>query len=190
MSDPKIYLEFTKAREGGLSFAKTDSASKYAWPKPPHYHTNKGITREAFERLAPKLGYNPTYELFIEMPDDVFDLIYNHYWTESGANLIDSQAIANLIFQALWGGGHKNLVIALQKYFGGSLKIDGDLGAKTAEKVNSMCKQNPIYEKMIHNYLFKARLAYLKSLPAYKDNGKGWMARMAKLEAFNMTLLS
>jgi lysozyme family protein len=189
MSDPLIYIEFTEAREGGLSNAKTDTASKYAWPQPPNYHTNKGITRETFERLGPILGYKPTYELFIEMPDVIFDKIFNHFWDESGAGLIDSQPIANLIFQSLWGGGHDELIKALQKYFGGELKVDGYLGQKTADKVNSMCAKSHIYAKMLYEYLHKKRLDYLRSLSSYKANGKGWEARMEKLYKFNITLM-
>ena len=191
MSDSKVYLEFTKAREGGLSKAKTDSASKFPLPDGSGTHTNAGVTYKAFVELSSKLGYTPSVQNFYGMIENgIWEKIYNQYWVESGANLIDSQAIANLIFQALWGGGHKELVKSLQKYFSGWLKVDGQLGQLTANKVNEMTAKNTIYEKMLMEYLHGERIKYLKSLSAFKANGKGWMARMDKLYEFNRSLIT
>ena len=190
MSDLNVYLEFTQAREGGLSSAKTDSASKYPLPDGSGIHTNCGVTYKTFVELHSKLGYDPSVKNFYEMKDNgIWNKIYNNYWIESGASLIDSQAVANLIFQAMWGGGHSELVKSLQKYFQGALKIDGQLGEKTADKVNSTT-DNYIYEKMLMEYLHGERVRYLKSLSAFKANGKGWMARMDKLYEFNRNLIS
>lgn len=191
MSDPKIYLEFTKAREGGLSKAKTDSASKFPLPDGSGIHTNAGVTYKAFVELATKLDYKPSVENFYKMIDNgIWLKIYNYYWAESSASLIDSQALANLIFQALWGGGHDELVKSLQKYFSGALKIDGQLGKITAAKVNEMTAKSHIYEKMLMEYLHGERVRYLKSLAAFKANGKGWMTRMDKLYEFNRSLIT
>jgi len=179
MSDPNIYIDFTDAREGGLSKAKTDTASKYPLPDGSGIHTNCGVTYKAYVELSSKLGYEPSVKNFYQMKDNgIWDKIYHNYWQESGAHLIDSQAIANLIFQALWGGGHEQLVKSLQKYFSGDLKVDGQLGQFTANRVNAMTSKSHIYEKMLMEYLHGQRILYLKSLKSFKDNGKGWMARM------------
>jgi lysozyme family protein len=191
MSDPNIYIDFTHAREGGLSKAKTDSASKFPVPDGTGTHTNSGVTYKAYVELSSKLGYTPSVENFYKMIENgIWNKIYHNYWTESGADLIDSQAIANLIFQALWGGGHSELVKALQKFFSGALKVDGQLGRMTATKVNEMTAKSTIYEKMLMEYLHNERVKYLKSLSAFKANGKGWMARMDKLYEFNRNLIS
>jgi len=191
MSDPNVYLEFTKAREGGLSKAKTDSASAFPVPDGSGTHTNAGVTYRTFVEKSFKLGYATTPQNFYEMTTNgIWSKIYNEYWIESGASLIDSQAVANLIFQAMWGGGHSELVKALQKFFSGALKVDGQLGKMTATKVNEMTAKSTIYEKMLMEYLHGERVKYLKSLSAFKANGKGWMARMDKLYEFNRNLIS
>ena len=182
MSDYRLYLEFTEQREGGLSKAKTDTASKYPVPDGSGYHTNKGITWEAFESICPKVGYVPTPKLFYDMPDEVFDAIFEYYWNKAGANLIENQAIANLIFQANWGGGLKRLIIKIQKFF--SLRVDFILGKNTASMINNYPDKSILYG-ILHQY----RLDYLRSLKSYKDNGKGWEARMKKLYEFNQQYL-
>jgi lysozyme family protein len=195
MSNPSIYREFTKAREGGLSNALTDSASAFPCPERPDgtkggtYHTNMGITWKAFTEILPKYGIKPTPKLFYEMSDITFDIIYNYYWQQSGAGAVNSQAIANLVFQAMWGGGLKFLVRDIQLFLrerGYKISADGDLGPNTAKSINEYTKQN---EKMLHEAVFNARLAYLRSLKAYKANGKGWEARMQKLYKFNQSLI-
>lgn len=191
MSDSSLYLEFTDAREGGLSKAKTDPACAYPVPDGSGTHTNCGVTYRAFAVLSSELGYEKSVVNFYDMKENgIWLKIYNHYWDKSGANLIDSQAVANLIFQALWGGGHSNLVRSLQKYFSGKLKVDGQLGQITASVVNEMTIKSHIYEKMLMEYLHGERILYLKSLPAFKLNGKGWMARMEKLYELNRNLIS
>jgi lysozyme family protein len=191
MSDPNIYIDFTEAREGGLSNAKTDSASKFPLPDKSGIHTNSGVTYKAYVELSSKLGYTPSVENFYKMTENgIWDKIYHQYWNESGASLIDSQAIANLVFQALWGGGHKQLIESLQRYFSGKLKVDGSLGLVTAKLVNEMTTKSHIYEKMLMEYLHGERIKYLKSLKSFKDNGKGWMARMEKLYEFNRNLIN
>jgi lysozyme family protein len=182
MSNFREYLEFTEQREGGLSKAKTDNASKYPVPDGSGYHTNKGITWETFERLSDKLGYEASPKIFYKMPDEIFEKIFEYYWNLSGANLINNQAIANLVFQALWGGGHKELVTKIQKYF--RLKVDFIIGKITASTINSFPDQ-----KQLYNTLHQARLDYLRSLKSYQDNGKGWERRMKKLYDFNQKYL-
>lgn len=195
MSNPKVYIEFTKAREGGLSKAKTDSASRFPCPVDPDgkpgtgYHTNKGITWRAFCDILPRHGMAATPEAFYKMSDLVFDIIFTHYWNRSGASLIHSQAIANLVFQSLWGGGHQVLVRDMQLYLrsrGVNISANGFMGDSTASAINNYCKT---FEKMFHDVVFEARMNYLKSLKAFAANGKGWTARMEKLYKFNLTLI-
>jgi lysozyme family protein len=185
MSDYKLYTGFTEAREGGLSKDKNDSASKFPVPDGSGYHTNKGITWEAFTRLSHDLGYSPTPDNFYNMPDEIFNKIFEHYWNKSGANLIENQAIANIVFQALWGGGHSRLVKDIQKLVGyKSKQVDGDLGKWTATSINLTKDKKELYEK-IH----QKRLDYLRSLKVYVKFGKGWEKRMKKLYDFNQQYL-
>lgn len=181
MSNHNYYLQFTKDREGGLSKDPNDSASKDPLPDGSGFHTNKGITWATFKRLGPICGYNPTIENFYKMPDDIFEKIMEYFWKEAGANRIDNQAIANLVFQALWGGGHKQLIEAIQTILGLEKRlVDGNLGPLTAMAINVHKDPKSLYEK-IH----QARLDYLRSLKVYPKFANGWESRMKKLFTFN-----
>ncbi len=184
MSDYRLYLAFTKQAEGGLSRATTDTASKDPVPDGSGYHTNKGITWTTFKRYAPILGYTATPALFYQMPERIFLGIFEGYWKSAGAHLIVSQAMATIIFQAAWGGGHSNLIKDIQNYLikNGYPKVqaDGDLGPITASAINNYCS-NKGREKLLYDYTFNERLKYLRSLSSYQANGKGWENRMQLL---------
>lgn len=182
MSNFRSYVEFTKIAEGGLSKAKTDTASKDPVPDGSGYHTNKGVTWTTFKRLAPVLDYAPLPSLFYKMPENIFLKIFEQYWIAAGSHLIESQGIANIVMQSAWGGGHSNLVKAIQKFFG--LPQDGILGKGTAAMINCYPDKLNLY-KVIHN----ARLAYLRSLSSYKYNGKGWESRMRMMYKHNTAVL-
>lgn len=192
MSDYRLYLAFTKQAEGGLSKAKTDTASADPVPDGSGYHTNKGITWTTFKRYAPILGYTATPALFYQMPERIFLGIFQGYWKSAGANLIQSQAMATIIFQAMWGGGHSSLIKDIQNYLikHGYNKViaDGDLGPLTASAINNYCLSKD-REKQLYDYTFNERLKYLRSLSSYADNGKGWEKRMALLYQYTLKLI-
>lgn len=184
MSDYRLYLAFTRQAEGGLSRAKTDSASKDPVPDGSGYHTNKGITWTTFKHYASILGYVATPELFYQMPDWIFNGIMEGYWKSAGAHLIVSQAMATIIFQSLWGGGYSSLVKDIQDYLVkhgySKVEIDGDIGPVTASAINNYCSASG-KEKLLYDYTYNERLKYLRSLSSYKDNGQGWENRMRLL---------
>lgn len=192
MSDVKLYIQFTKVAEGGLSKAKTDSASSDPVPDGSGFHTNKGITWATFKRYASILGYKATPALFYEMPERIFLGIFYGYWKSAGAHLINSQAMANIIFQSMWGGGYKNLILDIQRYLinkgYSKVELDGAIGPITASAINkeTATKQK---ESELYNYTHDERLAYLRSLDSYKDNGNGWESRMKKLYTFAYTFI-
>ena len=69
MADYTNIINFIKAKEGGLSSATTDTASRNpsncgngSNGKP--YHTNKGVTWSTFKSLSSKLGYSATCDNF------------------------------------------------------------------------------------------------------------------------------
>jgi lysozyme family protein len=193
MSDFRLYLKFTKQAEGGLSRAKTDTASSDPVPDGSGYHTNKGITWATFKRYASILGYIATPALFYQMPEWIFLGIFEGYWKSAGSNLIKSQAMATIIFQAMWGGGHSSLVKDIQNYLitnsYSKVKADGEIGRYTSEAINNYC-QIKGKEKDLYDYSFAERLKYLRSLSTYPANGDGWENRMKLLYTYSMTLIT
>lgn len=104
-------VSFIKQKEGGLSSATTDTASKNpsncgngSNGKP--YHTNKGITWSTFKGLSSKLGYSATCDNFIKMPDSIWGKIYKDgFWNPIQGDRIQNQAIANTFVEMNWGSG-------------------------------------------------------------------------------------
>lgn len=193
MSDFRLYLDFTKQAEGGLSRAKTDTASKDPVPDGSGYHTNKGITWTTFKRYAPILGYTATPELFYKMPEWIFLGIFEGYWKSAGSHLIKSQAMATIVFQSLWGGGHASLIKDIQAFLVkkgySKVIVDSELGPNTAQAINNYCLSKS-KEKQLYDYTFNERLKYLRSLSTYKDNGQGWENRMQLLYDYSLKLLN
>jgi lysozyme family protein len=110
MANYKTAVPYFLKKEGGLSRATTDSASsnpcpcayngKYGW------HTNKGVTWSSFKGLSGKLGYNPTCELFFQMPANIWGLIFkNGYWNFWDCDNIPYQSLADFMTWTVWGSG-------------------------------------------------------------------------------------
>lgn len=183
MSDYKIYIDFTKAREGTTSKDPHDSASKDPCPGTGGIHTNKGITWTTFKQLAVRGKYTPTMYNFVMMSDDIFDRIFKIFWDDSGAGKIDNQAIANLLMQVQWGSGNTVIFIKkIQQFLG--LATDGKAGTNTINAINNYPDKRALYE-----HAHQKRLEFLRGIAAYKDFGKGWEARMQKLYKFNQQFL-
>lgn len=196
MSDSAIYREYTKAREGGISKDKFDSAAKFPVPDGTGNHSCNGITWKTFVYLSHILGYEATPANFYSMADKnsesgaaLFGKIYNHFWEDAGANLVISQAISHYVFQGLWGGGYQTMISDIQKFFKGAVKITCDMDEATAAKVNVFCgsKANELAFML---YCHKKRLLYLRGCRTYNKHKKGWEDRMARLQIFNTELIN
>jgi len=111
MADIKYIIPFTYKWEGGLSNAKTDSAS--ANPSPYIYkgvggwHTNKGVTYPVFKAGASKYGYADTSDNFLTMPEDIWlKIAKGGFWDKLNLDTLKSQAVANVLFSWQWGSGY------------------------------------------------------------------------------------
>ena len=73
MADYRNIISFIKSKEGGLSSATTDTASRNPSPcgngsNGQPYHTNKGVTWSTFSSNASSLGYSASCSNFLNMP--------------------------------------------------------------------------------------------------------------------------
>lgn len=110
MADYKFPIPFFLKKEGGLSRATTDSASRNPSPctfnGKTGYHTNKGVTYSSFVGLAPKLGYSPSCENFLSMPTSIWGKIFkNGYWNFWKCDNIPYQSVADFMCWTVWGSG-------------------------------------------------------------------------------------
>ena len=116
------FVKFIQLKEGGLSRDKTDSAS--ANPSPyrligkdgvyhSDWHTNKGVTYEAFKKLSSKLGYINNEVNFSTMPIKIWFDIFSAGYYAPFKNLTKSELINLYLSSWAWGsgtGGAKNLL--------------------------------------------------------------------------------
>ena len=179
-----VNLDYIKRWEGGLSKDQRDQAARFPVPDGSGYHTNKGVTWQTFSSLAPKLGYTATPALIYQMPDNIWLKIYKvGYWDTVQGDKINSQAIAELCADWVWGtGGYAIKLIqqALNK-LGVYPPLPGSytFGPQTLKNMNELIKKKG--EKAVFEALFAARQKFMLELgakPAYAMFNTGWQRRI------------
>jgi Predicted lysozyme (DUF847). len=186
MASFDLIKDFTLKKEGGLSRAKTDSASKYPAPCThagySDWHTNKGITWQTFKTVAEKLGVKPSCEAFINMTDKTWTLISKRiYWDVWNLDKFKSQGIANLIFQSGYGSGINGALKMWNKFFNTNFTKATELTEYLEPLIKTKAKELSMFNKM-----WEYRLKWLLSLPGQQANYKGWENRMKDLKALSL----
>lgn len=173
MANYKLIIPFIKRVEGGLSKAKTDTASKNPVPDGSGYHTNKGITWSSFTGLAKSLGYSATPELFYKMPDDVWSKIFKRgYWDAIRGDEITSQGMADTLVDWAWASGPGTAINKLREFYGmpKGFTMTNDLLKRVNKTTSSELKAFSEYKKK-----------WYLSLPGQTANYKGWANRLDEL---------
>lgn len=186
------FLQHVAKFEGGLSADPRDNASSfssnYLMPSGQYkglpVHTNKGVTYRTWVTYAQRKGFTPTGQNFINMNRaQWFDIAKTLYWDASWCDRIDSQGVAEILFEARWGGGFATMIRDLQRYlnlYGAKLVVDGAIGKNTADAINNYTKTKSNEEKLI-KHLTEKRLEYLQGLSDWGVYGKGWTNRVKKM---------
>ncbi len=171
-------VPFIRNVEGGLSKAKTDSASKDPVPDGSGYHTNKGITWATLKSWQQKLGIKTIAELikvFYEMPDHVWLKIYKSgYWDPIKGDQIKSQAFADMLVDWAYTSGPGTAIKKTQEFF--KLPVTRVMDAKTLQTINSISNEQALIDSFSR---FKKN--WYLSLPGQQANYKGWANRLDKL---------
>ena len=147
-------------------------------PKDPGGMTNLGVTQRVWEAwVGHPVGER---EMRALTPVIVAPMYKRKYWDKVSGDLLPS-GVDHAVFDFAVNSGPGQAAKILQRVLG--VKQDGDIGLVTLEKALSIDSS-----KLIDDYN-DARLAFLKSLPAWVDFGNGWGNRVAKVttEAINMT---
>jgi len=192
MADYKKVLEHVKTSEGGYSAHPEDNAASNPspavgldrrYPSLP-VHTYRGVTWGAWKAYAKKKGFAPTGENFTKMTLSQWEnLLKTNYWDAIRGDDINSQGIAEIIFEAIWGGGSQSMIGAVQTYLrgqGADIRVDRSIGPKTVNALNSYTKNNPAGEEKMIKHLTNERLKYYQKLTDWVDFGKGWTDRAQK----------
>jgi len=185
------FLQHVAKFEGGLSADPRDSASSFSSNylmksgefKGLPVHTNKGVTYRTWVTYANKKGFTPTGDNFISMTKaQWFDIAKVLYWDASWCDRIDSQGVAEILFEARWGGGFSTMVGDLQRYLNlmgvsPKLVVDRAIGKNSVDAINKFTK-NANNEKSLIKHLTEKRLEYLRGLSSWGTFGKGWTSRV------------
>jgi len=199
-------LEHVAKFEGGLSADPRDTASrnpsKYKMPsgtfKGLPVHTVKGVTFSTWQNYMGVLGKPVDSDAFINMTKAQWvDIAKRLYWDAIKAGQIKSQGVAEILFEAIWGGGSANLVRAMQHFLnsqgakdasGRNLSTDGAMGRNTLFALNKYTENKDNEAKLIE-YLTDKRLDYLKSLTSWATFGKGWTNRVLAMKDRALSLV-
>lgn len=190
MANVDILLPFILKFEGGFVNDPADSGGA----------TNKGVTIATWRSV----GYDKDGDGDIDVQDlklisnkDVRDRVLKpHYWDRWKADQIQSQKIANILVDWVWGSGANGIKIP-QRLLG--VTVDGIVGAKTLAAVNAADPDvlfDRIYqarEKFLHDITNQSIASYEKKIKRKATNAelmkhtkkrfiKGWLNRLAAIK--------
>jgi lysozyme family protein len=197
MANWRLLTDFTKKAEGGNSADPNDNAlqgghsgilgGNYDRRYPNNYiHTNKGVIWQTWVAYNKIKGKTPSPQEFVTMTNAVWEDIFKTlFWNRISGDLINSQGIAEILMEAIWGGGSMGMVKTLQKFLndkGASpvLKVDGAMGSNTAKALNKYTTTKA-KEREVVDLLINQRLNYLKSLNDWVHYGKAWGGRVSEV---------
>lgn len=193
MADHKKVLEHVKSHEGGYSADPVDNASSdpspiigldKRYPALP-VHTYRGVTWRTWKNYSRAKGMAVSADKFVGMSLATWeDLLKTLYWDSILGDQIKSQGAAEMIFEAVWGGGATRFNSDLQTYLqrrGYDIKADGAIGPKTVAALNAYTKSKKNEEDLILHMANK-RLEYLQGLDDWWKYRAGWSRRLVELK--------
>lgn len=203
MANYRKILEHVKTSEGGYSADPEDNALKFGhsgvigldrrYPNLP-IHTYRGVTWATWKEYARRKKFTPTGKSFVDMTLSQWeDLLKTMYWDAILGDQIKSQGIAEIIFEAIWGGGSATLIRDLQNFLrvrNYNIRVDGAIGPKTVGALNDYTKKGVVKEEELIRYLTNERLKYLQSLNDWWKYKIGWTNRLLALQNKAIAYLS
>lgn len=191
MANYKLIIPHVKKNEGGLAdtLKDTNPAKNPSPIKNPKtglfYHTNKGIIWGTWVAWSKKKGIAVDAQRWYKMSDaDWESVMKTLYWDAVYGDKINSQAVAEILFEAVWGGSAKSLIVYLQTYLrnaGYNIAVDGAMGKETYTALNEFTKNDKKHAQLIKDLTAK-RLATLKTLGSWSWAGKAWTRRLEEIQ--------
>ena len=150
-------------------------------PKDPGGMTNLGVTKRVWEQWVGKEVDEA--EMRSLTPDDVKPLYQRNYWNACRCNELPA-GLDVCVFDTAVNSGPGRAVRILQTCLG--VTADGAIGPKTIAAAQQFKGASLVH--LVDEYC-SARQAFLISLPTFGTFGKGWTARVTRLEDFATKLI-
>lgn len=161
MADFKVLKPFILSWEGGFVNDPYDRGGA----------TNKGVTISTFRHV---FGQDKTVTELKNITDEQWNTIFKKtFWDKWKADEINSQALANILVDWVFGSGKYGITIPQQML---GVKVDGIIGNQTITALNS------VDPKEFFDELKKRRVQYFNNIcertPTNKRFLKGWLRRL------------
>jgi len=151
--------------------------------------TNEGVTlltwkQQGYDKNGD--GVIDAADLKLMTADEMVERILRpHYWNRWQADRIDSQALANILVDWVWGSGRYGITIP-QGILG--VEADGIVGERTLHRLNAYPDPPGLFEK-----IKQMRRAYLQMIcidrPENRRFLKGWLNRLNDFRWIPLALL-
>lgn len=141
-------------------------------PKDPGGMTNLGCTKATWESWV---GHPVTEQVMRNLkPADVAPLYQQKYWNKVAGDTLPA-GLDYAVFDAAINSGTGRAVKLLQEVL--ETHVDGVIGTNTLKELAARKPLEVLSEYQAH------RLAFLQSLPAFADFGRGWTNRVLHVGA-------
>ncbi|WP_300970067.1 glycoside hydrolase family 108 protein [Porphyromonas vaginalis] len=146
MAKVEILAPYIKKWEGGFVNDPADRGGA----------TNMGVTLSTYTQYCKRKGYpRPTVDRLRRLTDaEWLDILKSMYWDRWQADRIESQCVANILVDWVWGSGAYGITIP-QRLLG--VQRDGVVGDVTLGALNS--RGSAFFER-----LYAARVQYLHDI--------------------------
>jgi lysozyme family protein len=166
-----LFIPLLQKVEGGYQNLAGDSGNYNSLNQ--RVGTNYGISARFYEDI---IGRPPTVADMKAITKDKAKQLYKKYfWDDVHGDILKNQSVANLIADHAVNAGESSIGVIVQKIlnnqYGKGLKIDGDIGIKTAQAINSIPNQEELF-----NLIKKGRENdYIKKGGEFLT---GWLTRL------------
>ncbi|WP_163398151.1 glycoside hydrolase family 108 protein [Flavobacterium fluviatile] len=147
MANFNLFIPILQRIEGGFQQLKKDQGNYNSLGQ--NVGTNYGISAAFYETIIKR---PPTVADMKAITKDLAKKLYKKYfWDDIQGDILKNQSIANLIADHAVNSGESPIGKIVQRIlvndFGKTLTIDGDIGVKTAQAINSV-NQLVLFDKI------------------------------------------
>lgn len=171
MAQIDIMAPFILSHEGGYVNHPMDKGGP----------TNKGVTLGTWKKYGRDIngdGIIDENDLKLISDDDAIKIMKRNYWDAVHADDIESQSVANLLVDWVWGSGTKQSIPIVQEMVGA--KADGIIGPQTIAAINAQDSKEFFDKLHARRHLYFNRI--VENNPDQETFLNGWRRRLDSIQ--------